>query len=89
MGLSVANEQVSRPVAYRPYLPKGWAEGPDRRAKAGVPAEIRFRTKPQIALGQIGEALARGIPPCVVLAALRGAGRRRLRGGYGLPSGAA
>jgi SRSO17 transposase len=68
VSLSVANAEASLPVAYRLYLPKGWAEDPDRRAKAGVPAEIRFRTKPQIALGQIGEALAQGIPPGVVLA---------------------
>jgi len=31
-------------------LPKDWTSDPDRRSKAGVPDEIAFRTKPEIAL---------------------------------------
>ena len=62
VSLSVANERASLPVAYRLYVPKEWAEDPARRAKAGVPEEIRFQTKPQIALEVIGRALAHGMP---------------------------
>jgi SRSO17 transposase len=66
--LSVANHQASLPVAYRLYLPDDWADDPIRRAKTGVPHEVRFQTKPQIALDQVRAALAGGITPGVVLA---------------------
>src|SRR6266849_7039432 len=48
--LSVANHHASLPVAYQLYLPKNWVEDQSRRHKAGVPEEVRFKTKPQIAL---------------------------------------
>lgn len=66
--LSVANDHASLPIAYRLYLPEAWAADPLRRSKAGVPEDIVFRTKPQIALAQIEAALTAGISPGVVLA---------------------
>src|SRR5919202_163921 len=65
--LSVTTERASLPVAYRLYLPEAWADDPARRAMAGVPEEVGFRTKPAIALDQIGQALADGVPPGVVV----------------------
>jgi SRSO17 transposase len=65
--LSIANHHASLPVAYRLYLPKAWTEDAARRKKAHVPKEIRFRTKPQIALEQLRAACAAGIPRGVVL----------------------
>src|SRR5947208_15294039 len=65
--LSGATEAASLPVAYRLYLPEAWAAAPARRATAGVPEEVEFRTKPAIALEQIGRALADGVPPGVVV----------------------
>lgn len=43
------------------YLPEDWANDPERRQKACVPEEVAFRTKPQIAQGQIARALQNGI----------------------------
>jgi len=56
------------PVAYRLYLPKEWARDRIRRKKAGVPAQVRFQTKPQIALAQLQSLLAQGAPRHCVIA---------------------
>jgi SRSO17 transposase len=67
VSLSLANHQASLPIAYRLYLPKDWADDPIRRAKCGVPEDARFQTKPEIALQQMRQALADGVPPGVAL----------------------
>ena len=67
VSLSVAHDLASLPIAFELYLPEGWAGDPARRAKAGVPQDLTFRTKPQIALEQIRRALADGVPPGVIL----------------------
>src|SRR5512134_857393 len=68
VSLSLAHDQASLPIAYQLYLPEAWARDPARRAKAGVPDDIAFQTKPQIALAQIRTALLSGLPGAVVLA---------------------
>jgi SRSO17 transposase len=68
VSLSAANDHASLPLAYRLYLPQAWIDDPARRAKAGVPADIVFQTKPRIALDQLGAAVASGIDAEVVLA---------------------
>ena len=68
VSLSVANDHASLPIAYRLYLPEGWANDAERRAKAGVPEDVTFRTKPEIALDEIQAALSVGVPTGVVLA---------------------
>ena len=67
VSLSLANHHASLPVAYRLYLPKSWAEDETRRAKASVPDDIAFQTKPKIALDQLAWACAAGLPRGVVL----------------------
>src|ERR1700675_1425261 len=67
VSLSVANHHASLPVAYRLYLPEDWAEDSKRRRKTGVPEDIRFKTKPGIALEQIEAACKAGLPCGVVL----------------------
>lgn len=67
VSLSLANRHASLPVAWRLYLPKDWTEDEERRRKVGVPEEVGFATKPQIALEQIREACAAGLPRGVAL----------------------
>ena len=68
VSLSVANDHASLPIAYQLYLPQVWVDDSARRAKAGVPDDIVFRTKPQIALDQVRDAQMRGVAPGIVLA---------------------
>lgn len=68
VSLSAANDHASLPIAYRLYLPHEWVDDPDRRAQAGVPGDVVFQTKPQIALDQLRAARAAGIDAAVVLA---------------------
>lgn len=42
-------------VDTRLYLPKSWARSKKRRAKAGVPAEVKFRTRHELALEMLDE----------------------------------
>lgn len=68
VSLSLASVQGSLPIAYQLYLPKDWATDPERRKTAGVPADMVFATKPEIALAQLRQAVAAGVPVGVVLA---------------------
>jgi len=58
VSVSLASAEASLPVAWRLYLPQAWAEDAARRKTAKVPKEVTFRTKPQIALDQIGALAA-------------------------------
>lgn len=50
------------------YLPREWAEDEQRRAEAGVPEEIEFATKPQLARQMLERALAAGLQAAWVTA---------------------
>jgi SRSO17 transposase len=81
VSLSIANHWASLPVAYQLYLPKGWAEDGGRREKAGVPLDISFKTKPEIALEQIRWACEAGLPRGVALMDVAYGNDSRLRTG--------
>jgi SRSO17 transposase len=46
----------------RLFLPQEWAADGPRRREAGVPEAVVFRTKPELALGMVQQAVERGLP---------------------------
>ena len=60
--LSYASEKGHCPIDRRLYMPKEWTDDEQRRKKAGVPEEITFKTKPEMALEMIQEATSAGVP---------------------------
>ena len=66
--LSLVNEVMSVPGTYRLYLPEVWAKDRKRCRAAGVPKEIAFRKKWEIALEAIDELLADDLPRAPVVA---------------------
>jgi SRSO17 transposase len=67
VSLSIANHHASLPVAYRLYLPQEWTNDNERLRNAGVPDDIGFKTKHEIALDQLRWACEAGLPRGVVL----------------------
>lgn len=68
VSLSLATSAASVPMALRLYLPEAWTEDAVRRQKAGIPEEIGFATKPEIALAQVEAACEAGVVRGTVLA---------------------
>ena len=81
VSVSVATWNSSLPIAYQLYLPKEWVNDAERRQKTGVPEQIAFQTKPQIALEQIREAVQAGVSRGMVLADAAYGNDGQFRGG--------
>lgn len=60
--LTLAQQWATLPVALELYLPEAWFQDQTRCQRAGVPASLAFRTKPQIALAQLDWAQREGLP---------------------------
>ena len=66
VSVSLANQTMSVPAAWRLYLPAEWAKDPKRRALAGIPREVGFREKWRLALEAIDALRAEDLPPAPV-----------------------
>lgn len=66
--LVVATEHAHLVVDISLYLPKSWTDDPQRRKEARIPEEVRFQTKPELAVGMIDSAQQQGIPLGVLTA---------------------
>lgn len=68
VSLTLAREAVPVAVGLQLFLPKTWAEDPERRAKCGVPKETVFREKWRIALEELDRVREAGAVFGVVVA---------------------
>jgi len=59
--LAYASPRGRALIDRRLYLPTSWTDDPDRCAAAGVPRDVAFATKPQLAGDMIGAALDGGV----------------------------
>jgi SRSO17 transposase len=66
--LHLGTEEASTPLDWVLYLPEKWIQDPVRRKETGVPEEITFKTKPELALVLIDEVKAWGLQDRLVLA---------------------
>lgn len=68
VSVSLAKPAANSPIAFGLYLAEDWVSDAARREKAGIPHEIEFATKSEIALAQIKAAHATGVARGTVLA---------------------
>ena len=66
--LDLGTEESSTPLDWALYLPEQWIKDPVRRKEAGVPEEIIFKTKTELALDLIDEVKGWGLQGRLVLA---------------------
>lgn len=68
VSLDLGTEESSTPLNWALYLPKPWVEDPVRRKKAGIPEDVVFKTKTELALDLIDEVRGWGLKGRLVLA---------------------
>ncbi|MGC4031396.1 MAG: IS701 family transposase [Tepidisphaeraceae bacterium] len=56
------------PIDQALYLPQAWCDDKARTAEAGVPTDVTFATKPQLAMTMLKRAFEAGLRPSFVLA---------------------
>jgi SRSO17 transposase len=68
VSLHWSTAQASCPLAWKLYLPQVWLATPEKRAEGKIPKDIVYRSKNQLALDLVDQALAWEVPPMPVVA---------------------
>jgi SRSO17 transposase len=66
--LAYASARGARWLTGELYLPKSWTDDRDRCREAGVPDDVQFSSKPELARLMLGRALDAGVPASWVTA---------------------
>ncbi len=56
VSLHAVGGQGTVPLGWALYLPAEWCEDPERRAKAKIPQEVQFKTKPELGVELVEQA---------------------------------
>lgn len=67
VSLTIATRHEHVPIDFSLYMPKSWTDNPERRNKSKVPADLVFKTKPELALDLIARAVEDQVPGEIVL----------------------
>jgi SRSO17 transposase len=65
--LAACHGEAAAPMAARLFLPEAWTRDQERRQRAGIPEDIVFRSKPEIALDLVTQVMAEGLEPAPLL----------------------
>jgi len=68
VSLHWSTAEASGPVAWRLYLPESWLKTPERRAAGKIPEGVVYRSKNQLALDLVDQAVAWEVPRLPVVA---------------------
>lgn len=68
VALSVTTAKDHLPIDFDLYLPRSWTGDRARRISAGIPKQIRFRTKVEMGLDLVRRAVEADVPRGVVIA---------------------
>jgi len=74
VSISYATPKGAMPLEWALYLPKEWTEDRSRCQRVGIPAQVQFQTKWQLALGLLDDLISRGLPTAEVVVADAGYG---------------
>jgi SRSO17 transposase len=67
VSLTVTTPTDHLPIDFELYLPESWTQDAARRVEAGIPDDVTFKTKGELALDMIRRALDDQVAPGVVL----------------------
>jgi SRSO17 transposase len=68
VSLHAVGERGTLPLGWSLYLPEDWCDDQERRRRAKIPDDVRFRTKAQLAAALIADAASWEVPRGPILA---------------------